>query len=287
MTHPKECARKFGLVPGIVGILPDGSARVFSLPNRGVCRAPSGVAPMLDALRRFRPLDVHVAEVVARLCTDRSLLGRLQKYATQEKVTDIIDSLVAAGVLMEHGVAVEHLLTHAQREPQVTPLHEVAIVTKNRPDLLERALRSLTAEIMSSEADWTVTIVDDSDDIAICSETRSRIVRLGECPDIGIELIDRSARAGLCEHLVRVGASDNDIVSFALFGDPDDGFNPGAARNCLSLAVGRKAVLSIDDDVVWNPAPFTMGRQDGLEVSADNDPCLYSAIAETALALEG
>ena len=266
----------------------------------GVSRiVPSGAAGLLFGCDRFRTLDEHayrvahasagramvagyqgrtgIGAVVARFLARQMEAAGAQAPVTREAVLSVrrqLEGFVRDGFL----VAEEALFVRVAgpARPSVATASEPArvsvlgIPTRDRPELLARALGSYAANLREHGRDVQVIVVDDSRQPASAAANRAAAMRVQREFGISVTLVDREWRERYAQRIAADSGVPPDMVRFALLGDERCGLSYGAARNTLQLLGAGRMAVHVDDDTVcrqWRaverPGDIRSGVDDG------------------------
>jgi hypothetical protein len=131
------------------------------------------------------------------------------------------------------------------------PITTVGITTADRPELLERCLRSLTRQVGAHPDGVRIIVVDSSTTVRNESRGRATVSSIRRATGYTVSFIGRKEKVALRQALRTL--SDDSLLQFA--------FQPGAAgnRNIILLLTSGENVLLVDDDIVcdvWRPRSF-------------------------------
>ncbi|MCK6550477.1 HAD-IIIC family phosphatase [Myxococcota bacterium] len=173
---------------------------------------------------------------------------------------------------------------HASQLPAERAISLVAILTKDRPLALSRAVRSYLDNLRDAGRRAELAVFDDSAHAESRAGCRQALAALA--PDDGtIELryAGREEKERFARRLVALGAPE-DVVAFLLFDPERTGYTVGANRNAVILDAAGERIFLTDDDTVCRvaPAPSASGR---LTVASGLDPAEISFHADRDAAL--
>lgn len=161
--------------------------------------------------------------------------------------------------------------------PDGEPIRRLAVVSRDRPELAERALTSAIASCGESAGGLDVLVVDDSrssETSGVYEETCRRIAASSGCRVRHVTRADRRrVAARIAARLAAVVAPE--VVEAALVGKDDDRFTTGAARNYTLLDAVGERLWTIDDDVQL-PLRAMPGAAGDLRVMTSGDPTTLS-----------
>jgi hypothetical protein len=230
-------------------------------------------SPAVDGAR---PVARMVPFILAACAVPRTLTEHARAFLTKSPesqplaIRQTLEALVKAGLLQSVGAhtATSQLLSGQGR------ITTVAIITAERPQRLERCLKSLLAHLDSRGSGVSVLVVDDSVAEEAVRRNQAAAFELGRCYGRRVDYVGRMQREQLCHLLVKAGA-DRPSVLCAL-GLNAIGRSTGGARNAMALATAGERVLVLDDDVVctlWSPPVRTQHR---LTLCGHIDPRSYA-----------
>lgn len=150
------------------------------------------------------------------------------------------------------------------------PIDTLAVVTRDRPEWLARAVASWSAHLCRASREATLLVCDDSaedDGEARCREALGEAARGWPGP---IAYVGRPARGRLARELAATGIPE-EVAAFGLLDPLGAGHTSGAARNALTLATLGRLVFSVDDDTVCRPTAPPR-RAAGVALSAGRPP---------------
>ena len=149
-------------------------------------------------------------------------------------------------------------------------LSRVAILTADRPQLLERTLTSLRKQACGPVRE--VLVSDDSHHSLTRSQNRRICTSISRDWDGTIYYIDRADRERWAESLADACSVEIDITKFALLGPPGLKNTFGANRNSCCLFFSGVPFVFADDDILYDFRIHPEFRDDALEVSEFGDP---------------
>jgi hypothetical protein len=239
--------------------LSDDTHLVYSHFARTLAAVPGSAAHVLRACgSSVASLDAHVEQCAGQL--------RIPE-AQRSSLNEVIHALARIGLLVSERDVAQKMRSCGSRDKALAPLGTVGVITRHRPDLLERGLRNLAANAQRSGRDMTVIVVCDGgeDDDAATQVVLSRLRNSFGVKTIFIGTSERRAY----QHALR-GQSLRDPVRFAIGREDPDAFAPGAARNLLLLRSFGERVVFIDDDAIGRFAAF--GPTNELVLTDRRDP---------------
>ncbi len=151
-------------------------------------------------------------------------------------------------------------------------IESVGVVTKNRPESLERCVRSFGKNSSQYGRTTTLSVYDNSDDSATQLQNRQALARVAQSlPRCKVLYSNRSQKSRYLKRLAKLDQVPPDVVAFALFDVLGCGLARGTDLNALLLDhVGRR-VVTLDDDIVCRLARAP-NYESGLAVVSVGDP---------------
>lgn len=252
---------------------PAGTGRSFLIDlERGPIEVlRDDLAVLAARASRFRTIEAHVDHMV-ELGWEDDGSGLLE-----EGFRELIDR----GLLRSKWAYLEELRGEAARDPaderarrapdaeRTDPITTIAIPTRNRPEALERCVRSWLPVLSAHGRSVRILVVDDSDNSLTPDGFRGS---LGADVPRGVELEVQSTPeiTAMRSHLVSAGIPEH-VVRFCLEGSGAPGGRYGAKRNAVMLATAGERMLSVDDDTTASfAAPSRVGV--GLRLFSFFDP---------------
>jgi hypothetical protein len=199
-----------------------------------LCTGPDVLLPaaLAQALRQWRGLQTPDG-YIARVANNETAANALRQQ---------LEQCVQHGLLVPAADILTALDAGESRTPnRVTTL---AMVTRDRPQLLRRALESYIGNVVHYGRTVSFRIMDDSTQPAAVEENRHTVATLSQRYGVSIEHVDAAQSAVFAEELVRRSGVAPEVVNFALFGAY------GANRNRLSLRTVGEKLICADDDTI-------------------------------------
>ena len=200
-----------------------------------------------------------------------------QQYSHSERL-EILHNAVNLGLLISHDAYNGQLRAGLCDTGDASEIDRIAIPTKNRAEALQRLLGQLTEHLNVHQRYATILVVDDSEDAATCRKN-FRIVEEAGRQGIPIQYEDRISRADFAKKLAALSGISNELIHFALLGEPQLPVTIGSARNTALLQTAGHKLLLIDDDVecvLVSPE----GLQQGIEFGAENTTYRFIGIQQ-------
>jgi hypothetical protein len=206
--------------------------------NGAVATVQSTSLQVLETLRGARSLDEHA--VVA---------GR-ELGLPLEELRRAIQELVRAGALADYDELLEHRATDPSLARANAPVRRLLVPTCDRPDALERCIRSYAANAFTHGRTISVIVGDDSREGATRESLRSRLRSLARSLRLGIRYAGDEEKVAYAAALAEASRVSASTIRFALFGPPDTHERMGDNRNVLLLDSVDERAVSVDDDTV-------------------------------------
>jgi hypothetical protein len=223
-------------------------------------------ARLLLACGTARPLEEHM-RTCAAIMADAGAGGVGDARA-------LVDQFLAAGLLTPEVVFSRELLGSPSAGGAMPhdSLAVLCIPTRDRPDLLERALDSYLGNAAAHARELQLRVMDDSEEHSLRTRELARVA--GSRHGHSVWYASRARRERFAARLALHAGAPEEVVHFAMFGRPGAGAAYGAVRNALLLDTAGMLSVHVDDDTVCEltcpPDP-----QGGLELSASGDPNDY------------
>lgn len=126
----------------------------------------------------------------------------------------------------------------------------LGIPTRDRPELLARALGSYAANLREYGRDVQVVVVDDSRQPDSRAANCAAALRVKKEFGIEVTVVDREWRGRYAQRLAAESGVALEVARFAVLGDARCGMSYGAARNTLQLLSTGKMAVHVDDDTL-------------------------------------
>lgn len=161
---------------------------------------------------------------------------------------DIVEALQRGVLLSAEEIEPRIRYAHGQEDRSVIDI--VGIPTKDRPELLNRALSSLVQNLrQAARTPPRVLIVDDSASPSIQALNKEIATRIGLEGNVRIGYADRASRALLAKDLAVEASVPVEIATFAILSAPEYSFGAGACRNAILLDAAEHCFMYLDDDI--------------------------------------
>ena len=267
--------------------LADGTEWVVSRYDGVAVRASRGDANLLESCGTYLPIEEHAASWVRRkvLARAQDLVSSGPKWLRRivqrpeiapapakvvRSAVETLERFVEAGLMVRRSSFVEQCSSVSHGAPP-TPIETIGLTTRNRPQALERALRSYAENAHQYGRTVGFVIVDDARAEVEEEPNRELVEQIRGELGVRVRYLGRSERRAFCEKLCKESGLERELVEFCLFGDPLAGVTTGAARNTLLLANAGRPYILVDDDSVCRVAA-TPDREDGLAISSRTYP---------------
>ena len=146
----------------------------------------------------------------------------------------------------------------------------LGIPTRDRPDLLGRALSSYVENAARFDRSFHYAIMDDSREIAGQVQNRAHLKVLKRRFGVPIHYATRDQRALFADAVAARAGVPKDLARFALLGDGVSAATYGATRNALLLDSVGEVTVQADDDTVCHISA-SPGRKEGLALTTRTD----------------
>jgi len=154
-----------------------------------------------------------------------------------------------AGLLTSIEETRAYILSRVPPLPCVRVISRVGIPTKNRPQLLRRALKSVVENLQAFEREAQILVTDDSESLEMQAANRQAISSVARSNRIEILYGNLESRRRFTAFLARESGLPIELISFALANDQRYPVGIGACRNSLLLDSAGHCLLYLDDDV--------------------------------------
>ncbi len=245
MTPSAPAAEEFRALGLHTFTLGEGRELVFAEPSGKSKLLSTMEVDLLVACTSFRTLEGHAREICrgAELPPDQvpPILFQLAQFArtgllvTRRQVLDLVRGSGDAG-------------------PVPPPVSALGVVTRERPESLERCLESYIGNAKMHGRSCEFTVMDDAGTPDGCGRTRQILAGLKSRHGAALRHADRAEKDRFAEALAREAGVDPGLVAFALADPEGCGHTTGANRNALLLDTVGGLVVSVDDDTVCRPA---------------------------------
>ena len=205
----------------------------------------------------------------------------LHKSISKEEIDPIVqllETFVEDGFLWAESDLLPHIklsskqeLSSLNAENQITT---VAFPTRNRPNSLNRAMRSYLDNFKSYDRDVRIMVIDDSRSLEEQSSNKEVVSALAEQSNFSITHTDYNHRLQFARSLAKHAHIDPQITQFALFGDERCEKTYGAGRNVFLLLAPNEVTMQLDDDTVCEIMAVP-DYQSGLSFTAKGDSNQY------------
>lgn len=200
-------------------------------------------------------MTAFAASCCARFATIEEHAERIEKdHPGQRKgISDWEEALreaALAGLLVPANKVTAAIIQGIASRPSKPKIERIAIPTRDRPSMLQRALLALSGMLDRYGRTAEIMVMDDSRSPGMQSANRAVIAALPKSGRVAIRYGNRRSRRRFAEQLAQRAGIPTDLVSFGLLGKDGYAITIGAARNSLLLGSAASHVLFVDDDVV-------------------------------------
>lgn len=217
-------------------------------------------AELLGAVLEYRTFR-HPADHAARVAAKMGLDGK-----GQATLNALLERLRGAGLLLSRA----DLHEIGEESGGAGPLKTVTVISKDRPELADRCVRSYAANALSAGRAPEVVLLDDSTDEAISREYRRRLAKLRADLDVAVRYAGRERKRLFLRELSSTAGVSAETLETAMLGCPGVAHTRGANTNCALLDAAGSRFLCVDDDSLCLPAR-PPGTETGLRVSSAGD----------------
>ena len=222
-------------------------------------------ATLLSSCGRFATINEHAY----RICSGSTTL-------TDElpRIAEALRGLASRGTLMSLSELDGRILSHPQSEP-IPRISCLSIPTCDRPDRLQRAIRSFGVNFRAHGRFPKLIVVDDSKTPEGRAATKA--VTDEECRRWGAATshIGVKEKQELATRLSKAGDIPPEVLEFGILGPGGTAQGAGANRNVILLNTLNELVLSVDDDTVCDPCTPPELDLNALRLGAEFDPPEY------------
>ena len=149
---------------------------------------------------------------------------------------------------------IDNLIAEAitgRNQPASLPLvGTLGVPTRDRPELLERALVSYVTNFKSFGRNCSVAVVDDSRSPASAAAAEGVCNRIAASHLVDVKYVGREQRYRFARELAAASDVPVEVIEFAIVGDSRCKWSHGAARNTLQLLSAGSTLVQVDDDTV-------------------------------------
>jgi hypothetical protein len=249
-----------------------------------------GVITQDANIYQLEPDELFIVQALDRFSIGSDIPSMLEEKGWQsedpEYTDELIQGLITKGLLLAQDQVKEKyktLISDMEKNPG--PKRSISIinwVTCDRPELLERSMRSFIENCKQYNHEPLYRVCDDSKTLDMRNQNRAIVEKLGTEYQINVSYLGYEEKLTLIDDLLTQPDQifSKDELRFLLFGVlPDqepltlDEMTAGANANAAYLAAGDAAVLMVDDDIVcetWLAEPTDSSVQLCLENSGEN-----------------
>lgn len=265
MADPRDA----GFAAPVEGKSPTATRRKLSEDEIGLLRACA----------TFRPLEAHAAAYLERRPAPAGGLGRLihrwlsggADPPTHSELVTRLEALAREGFLVSDAALAARLRQLAQGSPSGARVTTLGLTTRNRVDCLRRGLLSYIENARQHARPIECLVIDDSPGELVRTANQRMLADLRYRHGGTMRYAAAPERESFVGSLCAESGVEEDVVRFAVFGDPRCPITTGSSRNCLLLDTVGGAYILVDDDCVCRMAR-TPGAEPGLAFASGNDP---------------
>jgi len=244
--------------------LEEHSIKLSEAAGRGAeVRVSGGAAPQIPPQRKAR------GGLLSRLLGGGPAVteARPQDGRDPKSILNLLRALAEPGLLIGETELMRLCRDSAESHAAPPGISAVGIVTKDRPRMLERCLKSLTASLaLDTSSRPRIVIVDGSNDERAIQSNRELAARAAKQAEFDIRYCGLEEKKRFADALSHRAGVDPDLVRFALFGVDRIDNTTGANRNALLLETAGQMFLSLDDDVVCDMLLAERRNANGIEL---------------------
>lgn len=163
--------------------------------------------------------------------------------------------------------------TNESKLPQAK-VEVIGIATRNRPQLLDRCIRSYSQNARDTGRDVRFLVSDGAVDPNAVAVTRDVLRSLVRELRVEIAYSDVNSRLLYCDAFGRATGLDVSGLRFALAPESSNFVNTGSCRNALLLETLGSSFICVDDDTVCHPRRPSKA-QGTLRLTSRYDPCRF------------
>lgn len=255
--------RAVGLVTSSLG--PDQEVVLSELTGARAVLSPAEVDTLLRC-SRFRSVEEH-----ARDCGLAS---------------ENVEAWVRSGLLLSRRALLE--LANRSETP-ATPPSKVAtlgIVTRNRPESLERTLESFARNGRAYGRSHRLVVLDDSPEKEMRDRNRALAAKVRSATGALFSYGGLEEKAEFLRELGEKGGFPLELLHFAVLNSERCGYAVGSNRNAMLLDSAGELLVTADDDVICRQAALPE-PSDGLRLTSNLDPTDFWFHPDRRSALDG
>ncbi len=229
--------------------MPDGNLLLLnSRTDQRAVVMPEVYASLLSC-DQFRTLDQHVARIIEH---NPGMQGQ------QDDIRNVLQNMLDSGIMLSAKSLVtsfRNTVTETDGKKEAgAPV--VAIITWERPQALERLLKSVIANCISSEF-HSLYIIDDSSEATNIAQNQALVKQMAPEVDVPVQYFGRAEQKDLLDTLAANLPEHEKAVRFLADHSRWNGhWTSGLARNlALLLSCGHRLVMMDDDTIcdVFDP----------------------------------
>jgi hypothetical protein len=235
----------------------DGLSLVYSRDSAAAGFYRADTVALLLSCREFRTLDEHLH------ADTRSGASRAEGSVLRRELL----RLSRAGFL----VSADRVPLRKDAGPQPTPISTIVIPTRDRPQLLRRAIDGYARNCARHARQVGFVVSDDSATLDTRRDSRAMLAELARDLSVDICYAGPEEKAAFAARLARSGNIPEEVIRFGCLPDPRFGTTVGANRNALLLHTVGERIFSADDDTICRVA-VPPGHADGHALDEGNNP---------------
>jgi hypothetical protein len=239
--------------------LGEGLDLVYTPVSKTADRISREAATLLDSCNQFRTIEDHALAA-----------GRGTQHP-EAQVVERLRQMAEAGLLLSDEQLIRRCKSAARQESSPPPIATIGVTTRNRPELLKRALASFAATAKTYGRGLEMVVIDDGETAEEQSATRQALQVLVRESGATLRYAGREERQWFAGELAALAGMPAETVRFALLGDRTAAVTTGACRNSLLVDTAGDLFLLVDDDSVCRVAPCPQ-REAGIALDARTNP---------------
>ncbi len=219
------------------------------------------IANLLIQCQEFKTLDEHVSAYFYKLQSNSVV-----RSAFYKKLVNLADK----GYLVSHDELVR-IATDSSEYSSVSNITTIGFPTCDRVDTLHRCIVSYIEAVKGRNRKPSLVIVDDSTHQETIYNYKKRLYSVVGKYNSTISYAGVEDKIIFAKQLASVGDIPIDVINFALLGNKNlNSTTIGANRNSLLLHTVGEALLSSDDDIIWQASEAPNGERGIVFASAGN-----------------
>lgn len=227
----------------------DGNLLLVNARNNKRAVVMPEVYASLVSCNRFQTFDQHVANIIEQ---NPGMQGQ------QNDIRNVLQNMLDNGMMVSAKSVTKKFrdAVHPQQVDNRSEVPVVAIITWERPEALERLLKSVISNCTTRDF-HRMYVIDDSREAANISKNRALVEELAPRMDTAVQYFGRDEQQSLLDKLVKQLPDHEQAIRFLADESRWTGqWTSGLARNlALLLSSGHRLVMMDDDTIcdVYEP----------------------------------